>query len=510
MKHFPWSFPCFLWFCLLSGASAAKVSLPGDDLQAVLDRGEDLALEKGALYEIRQTLRYRKPGQKIFTKGAEFPSDYATLRLANKDLMMLIHGGGQEGAVLERVICDGDRYRLSTVPKGRGSGGAGQPALVHFGGPGGDGQIVRNCVFMNTRTWSTLKMHEHASNMLTENNLFFGMGVDPRGNGREFNEIPFSWADGVSSAATDSIIRNNLLIDPTDVGIVLYCAPGSIVEDNVVAAISRESLGGINLVDALLEMFALDEDLTLFDYGGVVVRNNYIDNFGARIHMGIPVGCAVWHPRFKGRILQGGSVTGNTIAGGAGGYGIVAHGLKGWTIQDNLSTAHYSGLAEYGFHPNPPDPPAAFLFHAESVLESELQPEFQETVRHIDHLLRTQKAPQNEFGYQMHDYGHEEIQAVVQAAYLEMLGRDPTREELLAAADLLQSRQRNADGLRRQLMGTPEFEEKFGFHFPAELHPFRVQRWFDLCDQLLREKGEMYPMRELYQDALQRLRLPAK
>ena len=34
--------------------------------------------------------------------------------------------------------------------------------------------------------------------------------------------------------------------------VVLYGAPGSIAEDNVIAAISRESLGGMNLVDPIV------------------------------------------------------------------------------------------------------------------------------------------------------------------------------------------------------------------------------------------------------------------
>ena len=147
----------------------AKTALPGDDLQAILNKGNDLALAKGAVYEISQTLRYTTSGQKIYTKDAKYPSDYATLRLASTKLMLLINAGGVEEAVLERVICDGNRYNLSVVPKPR-IGGGGQPPLVNFGGKGGDGQIVRQCVFMNSRTWATLKMHEGASKLLTDDN----------------------------------------------------------------------------------------------------------------------------------------------------------------------------------------------------------------------------------------------------------------------------------------------------------------------------------------------------
>lgn len=489
----------------LTSLSAATLVAPGEDLQAVLDRGEDLALQKGEVYEVFETLRYKAEGQRIFTMDAEFISDYATLKIADKELMMLINAGGVPGATLDRVICDGDRYGLSVVPK-PAIGGGGQPAMVHFGGPNGHDQVVRECVFMATRTWSTLKMHEFASNMTVENNIFLGAGVDPRGNGREFNEVPFGWADAISCAATDSLIRNNLIIDPTDVGIVLYGAPGTLVEGNLVATVSRESLGGINLVDGFF-FHEIEGRENHFSYHGSIVRNNVVDAFGARIHMAIPVGAVVWVPHWRGRIYVGGEVRDNLMTGGAMGYGIVAHGIEDWTIVDNVSTASYSGLAEYGNHHNPPDEPGAFIFDEASVVECELQEEFVKSTRHIEHLLRTQYAPSDENGYQMHDYGHAEIQAVVGAAYLEMLGRDPTEKEFLDAADALRVRRLSPDGLRRSLMNSGEFRDVYGMKYPGELHPFRQQRWFDICDALIREHGSMYSAIELYADVLDQFRV---
>jgi hypothetical protein len=359
---------------------------------------------------------------------------------------------------------------------------------------------------MSTRTWATLKFHEGASNCLAENNLFFGAGVDPRGNGREAKEEPFGWGDCISCAARDSVIRNNLIIDPTDVGVVLYAAPGTVVEDNAIAAFSRESLGGINLVDGL-EYYALNEEKTLIDYRGVKIRNNYIDAFGGRIHMHLPVGCVPWVPHWRGKILTGGEVTGNTLAGGAGAYGIVAHGLTEWTITGNKSIASYSGLAEYGDHKNPPDDPAPFLYDEESVIDTKLQPEFVPASRHIEHLLRTQFAPEDEHGYQMHDYGDAEIEAVVNAAYLEMLGRPADQAGLKAKSKMLRERQLNADGLRRQMMASTEFKNKFGYVPPEDLHPYRVRLWFGICNELIRRNGGMPSALKLYKEALASLHM---
>jgi hypothetical protein len=455
------------------------------------------------VYDISQALRYKKPDQKICTKDARFPSDYATLRLVNKDEVMMLNAYAVEGAVLEHVICDGNRYTLGVRPYPE-SGKDHQPGIANFGGA--DNQIVRNCVFMNARGFSNIVFHRGASGPQVENNLILGAGVDARGNGREHNELPFRWADGISCAAQKALIRNNLILDPTDVGIVLYCAPGSVVERNVVASISRESLGGINMVDGV-EWFALNEEKTLFDYRGATVRNNYIEAFGSRIHVGIPVGCAVWVAFWEGKILTGGVVTGNTIAGEAGAYGIVAHGITNFTITGNTSTATYSGLMEYGKPKNPPDDPAPFLFDAASVKESELQPEFAMSQRHLKHLLRTHYAPENELGYRMHDYGDPEVTAVVEAAYLEMLGRAPNEKELGAGIELLCTKKLIADGLRRELMSSAEFIKRFGNVPPEELHPYRVKRWFDVCDDLIRENGKMPGAIDLYKEAIAALHI---
>ena len=476
---------------------------PGDDLQAILDRGEDLVLEKGQVYEITKTLRSEHPGQKIYTGNARFPSEFATLRLSNKEEMMILNSTG-EGSVIERVIFDGDRYHISVVPKPK-IGGGGQPALVRFGGPGGDRQIVRECVFMNTRTWSTLKMHQGAQGLVVENNLFLGAGVDPRGNGRDLNEVPFAWADAISCASNNSLIRNNLILDPTDVGVVLYAAPGTKVEDNVIASVSRESMGGVNMVDKF-HLYALNEKKTLINYRGVQVKNNYIDAFGGRIHMMLPVGCVVWVPSWRGNILTGGEVTGNILSGGAGGYGIVAHGITDWTITGNKSIAAYSGLAEYGDHRDPPDPPTAFLYDGPSVKGSTLQAEFTKAQRHIKHLLRTQFAPEDPHGYQMHDYGDAEVKAVVEAAFLEMLGRSPSLGELMGSVKLLRTRRFNADGLRRHLMISSEFKARFGEIPPEELHPFRFHRWLTICDALIQKHGTMPAASQLYRDTLDAMR----
>ncbi len=481
-------------------ALAADIARPGADLQAVLDRGEDLVLQAGAVYSITETLEYRAPGQQIYTRDARYPSQFATLRIADPELTRLIYAGGVEGAVLEHVTLDGRRYDLSVPPKkAQGS----WPSLAFFGARGGDNQIIRECVFLNARSWSTLKVHEGAKNVLVESNFIFGAGADCRGNGRDADETHLKWGDGITFAARDSVIRNNLIIDPTDVGFVLFGSPGTIAEENVVASVSRESLGGANLVDPL-NHYKLSETET--DYRGVKVRNNTVDAFGARVHIGFPMGAPQWAPKNHGKYLVGGEVTGNTMAGGAGGYGFVAHTIKDWKITGNKSTASYSGIAD-GLGPNNrAHEPTAFVYDPETVIDCELQDEFVKCDPHIDHLLRCNHGPLDERGYRVYPYGKEEADAVVKAAYLEILGREADAAGLKGAVNLLQDNKLNADGLRMKLMGSTEFKNRYGYVPPENLHAYRTRLWFGICNAIIRNaieaRGQWPSALAMYKEAV--------
>lgn len=489
--------------------TAPGYAVPGEDLQAVLDSGKDIVLQKGAVYDIKKTLKYKFPNQKITTKDAIYISDYARLRIADPNLMRLIDGAQLAGIVLQHVILDGNRYRLSIVPKTGLVGGGGQPPMILFGGRRADGQKALNNVFMSTRTWSTLKVHEGASNTLIEGNIFLGAGVGPRGNGREKAEVPFNWGDAVSCAAKNTTVRNNLIIDPTDVGIVFYGAPGSIAEDNVISCISRESLGGINLVDGILYPLNEDKEKPRYDYRGTIVRNNYIDAFGSRIHIAIPMGPGVWSPKHRHKTLVGATVHGNTVAGGAAAYGLIAGRIDSFSVYDNKSIAKYSGIGEGRNRKLPPDEPGPFIYDPKLTTNCKLQKEFQPSQRHLLHLLRCNHGKTNELGYRIYQYGKHEVRAVINAAYLEMLGRKPSQKEMQETVAWLQQTQSTADQLRRNLIKTEEFTKKFGKIAPDDLHPYRISLWMNTLDKIQRDhlkKHKKLPdAKELYFTALLRL-----
>jgi hypothetical protein len=480
-------------------------------LQAILDRGDDLLLEKGKLYLIENTLKFKRPGQRIATKDATRISEYATLRLKKHELdpkdpnpdligtMRLISGEQLAGIVIEKVILDGNRYELSTPPPRSTP----QPAMIFLGGGKAKNQTIRECVMINTRTWSTLKLHEGGTDLVAENNIIIGAGAGARGNGRETREDPFAWGDGVSCAARNSIIRNNLIIDPADAGVVVFGAPGTLIEDNVIASVSRESLGAINLVDPL-EFYVVDEEKAIYDYRGVVVRNNLIDAFGGRIHIAFPIGPMSWAPKHKGKTLQGGEIYGNLITGGAGGYGYVLNGIDGFKLYDNQSTAQYSGIGD-GKHRIPPDDPGAFLYNPKLVTNSQIQKEFQPMQRHLDHLLRCNHGPRNISGYRVYPYGQAEARAVIGAAFHEMLGRKPSRSEAERWTVWLNETLGTADQLRRSLMITDEFIRRFGYIDPLYLHPFRTKLWLEVIDSVMpklkKTHGNWPAAKEIYKSA---------
>ena len=478
IKHFIFAASLVLG-CALYAESISRVVItpPGADLQAVLDAGQDLCLEQSAVYEIDKALVFKFEGQSITTYAPKSLDDYAILRITNRDLGQLIDGNQMDGVRIEHLLLDGNRYRLSDLAKKIST----QP-LVFFGGSGAERQIVRACIFIGPRTRSTLKVHEGGSDILVENNIFFGAGSDVRGNGREGVENPHldgrSWGDGISCAAQRTTVRNNLIIDSTDVGMVFFGAPGSISDGNVIATVSRESLGGINLVDPL-KYWAFDEDPKSIDYRGVIIKNNWIDARGARIHMGIPVGATPWVPSKRGFTFVGGTVENNRFTGGAAAYSIVLNGIRNFTVKGNQSTALYSGIAE-GFGPkNRPDEPIAFAYDPDAVADSEIQPEFEPMKRHLNHLLRCNHAPLNYMGYRYYPYGVHEVVAVVDTAFEEMLGRLPDAAQRTHYTSWLQATKSNADQLRHLLMAKPEFIERHGYHNPDGLQLFREKLWLE-------------------------------
>ncbi len=170
-----------------------------------------------------------------------------------------------------------------------------------------------------------------------------------------------TWADGISMACTNSIIRNNTITDATDGGIVIFGAPGSVIEDNVIRASTRVLLGGINMVD-----FGPYDG----DYTNTRVRRNVIDAAGAVIRIGLGMGHRVWlcldpvNPNPPDPTLFGAVVTGNTLRGNFMQYGFAVDGVRDWTVTGNVDLANHSGTPTTECNGQVASPPAGFQFNS--------------------------------------------------------------------------------------------------------------------------------------------------
>ena len=243
-------------------------------------------------------------------------------------------------------------------------GPLGGDALIYAGGYS-DGQIIRGNKIMDTRSWSSLQIIQGYSeaqpckNALVENNE-----IGPAGLSNDMQ-----WADGISLACTNTTVRGNVITDATDGAIVVFGAPGSVIEGNTIRAQTRTLLGGINMVDD----GAYDGK-----YTGTIVRNNIIDASGAVIRIGLGMGPRVWvclPPNAEGHTITGGTVTGNTLRGGKMQYGFAVAGVRDWTVTGNIDEARHSGQPSLDCNGRVASPPAGFLYDPARA-EGVFQPEF--------------------------------------------------------------------------------------------------------------------------------------
>lgn len=496
-------------FALCTSAFAEVLAQNTDQIYEAMQKGEDVALVKGKVYEVNKPIRFQKDGQRLYTKDAARISDYAVLRVTKPEGGQVLNGNGKNDIVVERVLVDGNRYNL---PPYEGGG----HELAWFGGNGAHNQTIRNCVFMNSRTWSTFKLHEGGKNCKIENSILFGCGADSRGNGRYDGEVPPKWGDGISCAAEGSTVSNNIVIDPTDVGVVIFCAPNTEVKNNVIASISRESLGGINMVDGL-GFYEIDKgkippedkkSIRKYNYSGVYVHDNLIDSRGARVHIAVPMGATVWVPRDKTtQIFTGAVIQNNTLDGDASAYGFIADGVENFQITGNKALGKVSGLAD-GRWDVVCDDPAPFLYNPKYVENTKLQKDFKPMQRSLQHLLRCNHGPIHVGGpfrgYKAYSYGKAEAKAVTETAFIEMLGRLPTAKESDFYSRLLNEHSIPADQLRWELIKTPEFKAKFGEISRNKMHKFRTQRWISAFDKIIGE-SQNYSAQDVYKKALKSL-----
>lgn len=476
-------------------ASAGACTAPGANLQAILDVGQSLVLCAGQTYDLHAPLTFKVAGQSISTGAASHPRQYATLRIADTSVGHAVMSQGLDNVRLERVVVDGNRQALGPYAGGSFNGGICTDCYALVLLVAAQGQTVRHTLLKNTRTWSSLQLHEgqgQCRNGLVENNVVLWAGCDARGNGCAPGEPPTKWGDGISIPCRDTVIRNNLVLDATDVGIVLFGAPGSSAENNLVASVSRETFGGVALVDAM-DLYALSGSRAnrdvVTDYRGDQVRGNHLRALGGRVHIGVAVGPPIWFgPDWLAARSRGATIADNHLAGDAFGYGFVSNGSEEVRFEGNQSGAQHGGDGD-GVN-GAVAAPAPFLYRPSTTVNpAALQPGFvaQEA---LTSLLRLGRCPKSG-GFQRCDYTDAEARGIVRFAYLEILGREPDAGgEQHFRQRLLGDRNLTADELRRELMASAEFQKRSPGVAPAAMQGYRQRLWENaLLDVLAADLG---------------------
>lgn len=326
------------------GGPSSDACIPsGDqhDINGRLNRTGDVAvLCPGAIFALTAPVEFSRDGQQVYTEGLPTDDQRAVLRVTSLSQTTAVSMSHRSDAVLSNIIVDGNRAMLGPL---------GGDALIQAG-DSASRQIIREVKAFGTRSWSTLHLFEGGSprctGALVENNDF-GPAGQPDG----------SWADGISLACTNSVVRNNTITDATDGAIVIFGAPGSLIEGNVIRAESRTLLGGINMVDF---------GPTSGDFTGTVVSGNVIDAVGAVIRIGLGMGWRVWtciDPN-QDVTLFGAVVTGNILQGEHMQYGFAVDGVRDWTVTDNVDSATHSGTPTVGCGGIVASPPAGFQLHS--------------------------------------------------------------------------------------------------------------------------------------------------
>lgn len=342
-------------------------------------QGATVTLCAGSTIKLQQRIVLTANGQTVTSD----PQNRATVILDSPTLMQAITTRSRSNATISNIVFNGNRAERSEadVPS---------QALIELGAiTNEDGKVsnimVDNIKAIKSRRGALLHVlrYNNCSNATIQNSVFEDAGYDFTDNvGLKVNDVVpgQSWADGVRLDCSNSVVRNNTIIDSTDAAIVIFGSPGSVVENNHIIQRSKTLLGAINLVD----------NTTRGNFTGVVVRNNLISAEGGLIRSAIGMGNPVWSCGNKDvGPFYGAVITGNKLEGTTMGWGFSATRVKDWTVTGNVDNSTHNGIASVqcdGYY----SLPSGFDFAESSgnpinKVAGTFQPEFRDA--HIDDLL---------------------------------------------------------------------------------------------------------------------------
>lgn len=338
-----------------------------------------LALCQNTQYLIQSPIYFAAPNQEISTVGYPTGEERAILVVNGP----VFNGSGHTTAVDGTCPnCNGVKLRNIQI---NGTRGGASPtnggANIEMGGAN-SGQLIEYVHSFDPRSWSCLHIAEgslNCNNVIVQNNDIGPCGSDV------FQE----WADGISVSCRSAIVRNNMIKNPTDGGIVLFGSPGTLVENNTIWILNNTLLGGINMVDVL--PFG-------GDYSGVVVQNNTIIGGFATdsesdeqskgeniddviIKIGIAIGPHTWFGDEFGANRSFSGIVRNNILTGAFGYGMAITSATNFTVENNTLVGNTSFIGSRGPNCSTTDvtpTPAPFVIDPVNVTSSTIQNNFQD------------------------------------------------------------------------------------------------------------------------------------
>lgn len=199
---------------------------------------------------------------------------------------------------------------------------------------GGQGATLNSNFLSNSLGWSTVHSYGSldgrpcASNTITNNVITAYPSVHANQQ----------WTDGLSIGCENTIVQNNQIVDPTDVGIVVFTAypatQKSTVSNNTVVSAGNSAFGAMGF-DPLQNRSAGPPDFT----GSAISNNTLWSGPNTHFIIGLAVGSRPWYG--SGSIGYGASAIANTTAGVQTrfGAGIVVSGMNNASVQQNVFDA---------------------------------------------------------------------------------------------------------------------------------------------------------------------------
>jgi hypothetical protein len=365
---------------LACNASACINGGTDADIQAALDVGGDAVLCQFSSFTLYNTVQFKFPNTIIYTEYQPVGAARAVLHVGSSAVVTAVTARNISQAQLRNVIVDGGRpsfgYNRDTPQ-----------ALVDFGGDASD-QVVSWVEAYEPRGWSTVYMNE--GNKSWNGWTWVGGctgGQVTHNNVHNAGDHAGWQADGISYACRNGYVGFNTVTDATDGDIILFGAPGTLVEFNTVSNSNSIAFGGIAFDGIPYQRsITINGTATLVnDASGTMVRDNTIDSGyyfdSVKIRIGLAMGPRAWwsscpFPSNEATVVYGATINYNRLSGANFNYGFVADGVDSLTaIGNDLAQYSYGQLsfAEYDCGGRNQEPSNLFNVHDIHATNSTIQ-----------------------------------------------------------------------------------------------------------------------------------------